>query len=127
MTHHEHHEHLVKEVEEILKPILLHSPQAIYVYLDDTHKTCNKKFSDMLGYKTPKEWVANEYPIDDIVEKDQKKGIQAYMNASEKYIATTVTGTWVKKNGKKIKTQIIMVPFTYKKEVFVIHFISPSR
>ncbi len=65
MTHDQHHEHLIAEVEELYKPILSKSPQAIYIYLDDEHKTCNKKFSSLLGYKSVKEWVDNEYPLAD--------------------------------------------------------------
>jgi hypothetical protein len=34
-----------------MKQVLDKSGQAIYLYLDDSHKVCNKKFADMLGYK----------------------------------------------------------------------------
>lgn len=127
MTHDIHHEHLMKELSAEFKPMFDRSPHAIYLYLDDTHKICNKKFSQMLGYKSPNEWVKNEYPISDVVERDQKKGIKAYMDAAERFKVTTFTGTWTKKNGKKIKTSITMTPFTYKGEVFVLHFISPVK
>ena len=41
MNEHEHHENLVKEVSEEMKPVLEKSAQAIYLYLDDKHKACN--------------------------------------------------------------------------------------
>lgn len=126
MGHDIHHEHLMKEVKDMLSPILSKSPQAIYVYLDDTHKICNKKFADMLGYKSPQEWVNNQYPVDDVAKEDQEKGIKAYMDASRKFKAATFSGSWVKKDGKKIKTEVIMAPFTYKNEAFVLHFITPK-
>jgi len=124
---HDQHAHLVHEVEELFKPVLSNSPQAIYIYLDDAHKICNKKYADMLGYKSVKEWVDNEYPIDDVDEKDQPKGMKAYMAASEKLQAGNFTGTLVKRNGRKFKAQVIMTPFTYKGEVFVVHFISKEK
>lgn len=127
MAHDIHHEHLVKELTEQLEPIFSNSPQAIYLYLDDEHKSCNKKFADMLGYKSPKEWVENEFPIEDVSKEDQEKAIEAYMNASRKLIASTLTGTWINKNGKKIKTTVTMTPITYKGEVFVLHFISEIK
>lgn len=124
MAHDAHHEHLIKEVEAQFKPILSRSPQAIYIYLDDTHKTCNKKFADMLGYKSPKEWIANQYPVSDVHKKDQKKVISAYMEASRKFKAATLSATLVKRNGKKLNAEVIMVPLSYNNEVFVLHFIS---
>ena len=68
-SHHQHHEHLMKEIEAMLKPVLDNSPQAIYVYLDDMHKICNKKFASLLGYKSVQEWVDFQYPISDVDEK----------------------------------------------------------
>lgn len=124
MAHDIHHEHLVKELTEELEPVFSNSPQGIYLYLDDEHKSCNKKFADMLGYKTRKEWVANQNPVSDVVEEDQEKVISAYMNASRKLKASTLSASLTRKDGRKIKAEIIMVPITYRNEVFVLHFIS---
>jgi PAS domain S-box-containing protein len=124
VAHDNHHEHLVKELTEQLEPVLSNSPQGIYLYLDDEHKSCNKKFADMLGYKSTQEWAENEFPISDVAEEDQEKGIETYMNASRKLIASTLPATWVSKDGKRIKTTVTMAPITYKGEIFVLHFIS---
>ena len=124
MAHDEHHEHLVKEVENLLDPILENSPQAIYIYLDDQHKICNQKFADLLGYKSIADWVANETPVDDVVESDQNKVIEAYGNASEKLEASTLSVAIKTKDGSEIEVDVIMTPFTYKNEVFVVHYIS---
>lgn len=124
MAHDPHHEHLIKELALQLEPVLSKSPQAIYLYLDDEHKICNKKFADMLGYKSVKEWVKNEYPLDDVAEETQDKAVKAFLDASQKFKASTLTGSFVKKDGKKIKAEIFMVPVSYKNEVFVLHFIT---
>ncbi len=126
MAHDIHHLHLVKELAEQLEPVFSHSPQGVYLYLDDEHKTCNKKFADMIGYSTPAEWVANQYPISDVVEEDQEKGIKAYMDASRNFKASSLPLTYTRKGGKKIHVQITLVPISYKGEVFVLHFISPK-
>lgn len=126
MSHNPHHEHLIEEIEAMLRPVLTKSPQAIYVYLDDEHKICNKKFADMLGYKNAREWIQNLYPVDDLDPKDQKNGIQAYMNASQKFQASTIPATWITKKGKRVKTMVTLAPFVYEGEVFVLHFISPK-
>lgn len=126
MSHSIHHVHLVKELTEMLGPVFSKSPQAIYLYLDDQHKSCNKKFSDLVGYKSPEEWAKNEFPVSDIDEKDRDKVINAYMEASRKFKATNLTAMIDKKDGKKVKVNIVMVPLSYQKEVFVLHFISKA-
>lgn len=119
-----HHVHLVKEVEKLFSPVLKKSPQAIYIYLDDEHKTCNERFAKLLGYKSPKEWIKNEFPLADVLERDQNKTIKAYVTASEKLTASTLIITIVTKKNRKVKVKMTMAPFVYKNEVFVIHFIS---
>jgi hypothetical protein len=123
-AHPEHHAHLIKELAEQLEPVFSNSPQAIYLYLDDIHKICNQKFADMLGYSSIDEWVSNEAPVSDIVDEDQDKIIQAYGEASRNFKASVVSTAITRKNGEKIKTQVIMVPLTFKEEVFVLHYIS---
>jgi hypothetical protein len=124
MAHDEHHEHLVKELAEQLEPVFSNSPQAIYLYLDDVHKICNQKFADMLGYNSIDEWVSNENPVGDVAEEDQPKIIEAYGQASRHFEASATLADIVKKDGTRIKTKVIMVPVTYKGEVFALHFIS---
>jgi hypothetical protein len=121
-----HHEALVKGIAEQLKPVLNKSEQAIYVYLDDTHKVCNKKFADLLGYKSAREWADTEAPLADVVEEDQQSVISAYEDATEKMVASCLK-VRVKniKTGKTISTRMIIVPIPYSGEhLFTLHFLS---
>lgn len=118
---------MVAEMAEMFESVLHKSPQAIYLYLDDEHKVCNAKFAKLLGYKNPQEWTDNMYPVDDVAKEDQDKGIKAYMDASQKLQASSFDARWVRKDGKKIKTNVVMVPIPYKDEVFVLHFITPIK
>lgn len=123
MEQHQHHEDLIKGTTEQLKPIMEKSTQAIFVYLDDTHKACNKKFADLLGYKSAKEWADTDAPLADIVEGDQQAVITAHDNATEKMIASD-TEVRLKniKTGKVIKTRMILVPTTYSGHIFALQF-----
>ncbi len=121
---HQHHEHLVQELADMLGPVLEHSSQAIYLYLDDTHKICNQKFADLLGYDSIQEWVDNQTPVSDVLEGDQSKIIEAYGEASRNFNASQVSVNLVAKDGTKKKVNVIMVPVSYHEEVFVLHFIS---
>lgn len=123
MKEQQHHEELVKGITEQMKQVLEKSEQAIYIYLDDNHKVCNKKFADLLGYTSPKEWADAEAPLSDVVEEDQQSVINAYMNASEKMVASA-TEVRVKnvKTGKIVKTRMIIAPVGHAGHVFTAHF-----
>ena len=124
MTQEHHHETLINGIAKEQKPILDNSGQAIYIYLDDTHKVCNKKFATLLGYKSVKEWVGTEAPLADVVEKDQQKVIDAYTKASESLEASSLAATLKNvKTSKLIMKRMLMVPITYQGHIFVIHFI----
>jgi hypothetical protein len=121
----QHHEELVKGIAEQMKPVLEKSEQAIYLYLDDTHKICNKKFADLLGYKSAKEWADAEAPLSDVVEKDQQSVIDAYMNASQKMIASALEVSMKNiKTGKILKAKMIIAPVGHAGHVFTAHYLS---
>jgi hypothetical protein len=127
VTAEEHHEAQVKGIAEQFKKIMDRSPQAIYIYMDDNHKTCNRNFATLLGYKSVKAWEKIEAPLADVVEADQKKLIDAYMLASEKLQAGTVKVTM--KNvatGEPAKVNMILVPVVYDNHVMTMHFISKA-
>ena len=125
MEEQHHHEELVKGIAQEMKPVLEKSGQAIYIYLDDNHKVCKKKFADLIGYKSPKEWADAEAPLSDVVEEDQQGVINAYMSASEKMVASTIE-VRVKniKTGKIVKTRMIIAPFGHAGHIFTTHFFS---
>lgn len=125
MEEQQHHEELIKAITEQMKPVLEKSGQAIYIYLDDNHKVCNKKFADLFGYKSPKEWADAEAPLSDVVEEDQQNVVDAYMNASEKMVASAIE-VRVKnvKTGKIVKTRMVVAPIGHAGHVFTAHFFS---
>ena len=126
MDEQQHHEELIKGISKEQKIILDKSPQAVYIYFDDNHKVCNKKFAELLGYKSPGEWAKTDAPLADVVEKDQEAVIAAYTNASEKLIASKLEIKFKNvKTGKMVKVNMVMVPIEFNKHIFVMHYIQP--
>ncbi len=120
-----HHEKLVNGLSDQLNQILEKSDQAVYIYLDDEHKNCNKKFADLLGYNSIKEWVEIYAPLADVVEGDQGKVITAYEYTMEKLIASSVDVSMRNvKTGKLVKTKMILVPIVFKGHLFSLQFIN---
>ena len=121
-----HHEELVSGFHNQLKEIFDSSEQAIYLYLDDNHKVCNKKFAKMQGFTSPEEWSKVDNPLEAGVEKSSQDAIvSAYKNAMEKLIASKINVKLKKKNGNIFDASVIMVPLAYQGHLFALHYISP--
>ena len=98
------HGMLIKEISEQLKPILDHSEQAVYVYLDDHSKVCNTKFAELLGYASPADWAAvqGSFPEVFVDEKSQETLVSAFQDAMEGIVASAFDITWKKKSNEKV-------------------------
>mgnify|MGYP001568702174 CR=1 FL=1 len=121
----EFHEEILSWVKKEFKEILKDSKQAIYVYVCDRHRLCNKNFSSLLGYSSPEEWAKKEEMLSDAKEEDQEMIVSAYRNAMENKIGSNINVSWKdKKKGNFVKTNVILVPLSYKGELFALHFIT---
>ncbi len=121
-----HHEELVSGFYNQLKEIFDSSEQAIYLYLDDNHKVCNKKFAQMQGFSSPEEWAKVDNPLEvGVAKSSQDAVVSAYKNAMEKLIASKINVKLKRKNGDAFDASVIMVPVAYQGHLFALHFISP--
>jgi carbohydrate-binding DOMON domain-containing protein len=128
MSEQKHHEELVKGFHNQLKEIFDSSKQAIYLYLDDNHKVCNKKFAEMQGFSSPEEWAKIENPLEAGVDKmSQDTVVSAYQDAMEKLVASKIDVKLKKKAGGTFNASIIMVPVAYQGHMFALHFISETK
>jgi len=126
MNDHAHHEELIAGLQEQLKPVFESSEQAMYAYLDDTHKFCNDKFATLLGYASAGEWAKTEGPFPEVMVDKESQGtlVKAYQNAMEKLVGSTNTITWKKQTGERVTSEMILVPIAYQGHLFALHFIS---
>ncbi len=123
-----HHEELVKGFHNELKQIFDSSEQAIYLYLDDNHKVCNKKYAALLGYSSAVEWAKIENPLEANVDKaSQQIVVSAYREAMEKMVGSKIDVKVKKKSGSTLNVSVIMVPVAYQGHLFALHFISERK
>ncbi len=118
------HEVLLDEFRQEYKPILDGSKQAIYVYLDNEHKICNEKFASLIGYKSLRDYETVEDPLSDVQESSIETLVNAYQNAMQNKVGSTLQVNWKKRGGGSIKTDVILVPIVFKAEMFALHYIS---
>ena len=121
-----HHEELASGFYSQLKEIFDSSEQAIYLYLDDNHKVCNKKLAQMQGFSSPEEWAKVDNPIEvGFAKSNQDAIVSAYKNAMEKLTASKINVKLKRKNGEAFDASVIMVPVAYQGHLFALHYISP--
>ena len=123
---HKHHEELVSGLYEQLRPVMEHSGQGMYLYLDDTHNVFNDKMAKMLGYSSGAEMKKNakDSPLHAFIDvKSHKTVVNAFMNAMEKMTGSTISVTFKKKSGSKITKKMILIPISYHGHLFALHFL----
>jgi len=120
------HGEIINGVSEEFKEIFEESKQAIYVYLDDTHKTCNQRFATLLGYKSTEELLAVDEPFIEafVTHESQEILVSSYGKAMEDKVGSNIEVSWKKKSGGSVKTSVIIVPISYKGELLALHFIT---
>ena len=124
MDDHGHHEDLIGGISRQLEPLFKNSTQGIYIYLDESHKACNEKFSSLLGYESPEEWAALEPFTEKLVaEKSQEALVTAYQNAMENFEGSSQEIVWKKKDGSEVSKTVILVPVAYEGHTVALHFI----
>ena len=116
------HEDALNQLYQQLKPIFDKSEQAVYLYLDDNHAKFSKKFSKLLGYEGTAIPEAN-FLNTLVAKKSRDILVSSYEGAAHKLVGSCIRVNWKKKNNTELETSVIMVPITYGKYVFVMHFI----
>ncbi|MEN9407463.1 MAG: hypothetical protein RLZZ455_679 [Candidatus Parcubacteria bacterium] len=122
----ENHDALIRAVGKEYQDILANSEQAIYIYLDDSHKICNKKFATLLGYDSEDEWakIDASFPDAFVADESQETLVTSFQDAMEKNVASTTTIVWKKKDSSTISSTVILVPISCNGHQFALHFVS---
>ena len=128
-NHEKEHKRIVASLAEQFKDILEYSEQAVYIYLDDVNKVCNRNFSSLLGYKSPKEWagVSDNFPTTFVAKKSQRVLIKAYQSAMTSLVGSTIDVTWKTKDGHEVETTTILVPIAHHGHTITLHFIEAKQ
>jgi PAS domain-containing protein len=120
------HGSLIQAVTEELRPVFDGSAQGIYVYLDDTHKACNARFAEMLGYDSSADWDQPGSFTEQYVDpQSQRTLVTAYRHAMEHQVAATIDVTWRRRDGGAVRTSVILVPIAHAGALMALHFVTP--
>ena len=124
-TEDQHHQELIKGIEDQYKEILDSSQQAIYIWLDEECMVCNSKFADLLGYASATELsqTRGTFLENFVAEPSRAVLADAYNDAMSKKISSTFSLSWKKKSGGTVPSRVTLVPVAFGDHLFALHFI----
>jgi PAS domain-containing protein len=109
-----------------LRALFDESGQALYLFLDDHNKACNKRFAQLLGYATPEAWAAvhTSFPTAFVAPASQETLVDTYQAAMNDGVAANVPITWKRKDGKTVESDVILVPLDVDGTRLALHFVT---
>jgi PAS domain-containing protein len=120
-------DHTLRSLNDQLGALFKTSAQAMYAYLDDHHKVCNRRMSDLLGYPSPEAWAAvtASFPTAFVQPDSQETLVDAYQDAIQNGAGCAIPVTWKRKDGKPVDTDVVLVPLDVGGQRVALHFIEP--
>ena len=100
------------------------SPDGVYLWLDEAHKTCNERMAEMFGY-TVEEWSEAEPFLESFVaEEDRKVFSWNYHNrvAALKF-PVTFRFRALRKDGSTFAAETDMIPISHRGRAVAYHFV----
>lgn len=115
----------MKEVAGEYADLFEGSSQAMYIYLDDNNKICNEKFSELLGYSSPREWAETKENFTEafVAEKSREELVNAFQSAMEEGAGSQLEITWITKAGEEVDSDVILVPVVFAGHLLALHFV----
>jgi PAS domain S-box-containing protein len=118
------HADLLQTLAEQLQPVFDHSPDGVYLWLDDTHKVCNERLAAMFGYSVD-EWCAAPRFLDTFVaEDDQELYAWNYQNRVGRLaFPATFRFRARRKDGTTFAAETDMIPVAVAGHAVAYHFV----
>lgn len=118
------HDDVIPELADHLQPIFDSSPDGVYVWLDETHWTCNGNLAALFGYGVD-ELENSPHLLQRLVhENDQGNMSWNYWNRVQTgSFPVTFRFTGVRKDGSTFPAETEMIPLSYGGHVVAYHFV----
>lgn len=118
------HEQMLSELLEQFTPVFLHSPDGVYLYLDDNHKVCNKRMADMFGM-TVEEWSKVPNFLEGFVAPQDRELVASNYQRTVGALTRPVTFRFkaVRKNGETFTAETEMIPISWDGYPIAYHFV----
>ena len=118
------HEDVIPQLAEHLRPVFDASPDGVYVWLDETHWTCNRRLADLFG-STVEDLRNSPNLLQRMVHPDDQ-GMMSwnYWNrVQELAFPVTYRFRGVRADGSTFQAETDMIPITYGGHTVAYHFV----
>lgn len=128
MAHNHDHAPVLAAAMRSYQRLFDDSQQAMYIYVDDANKACNKRFAELLGYPNPGAWAAvkTSFPSTFVADESQDDLIGAFQDAMENGNGAVLPVVWKRKDGKTAESDMILVPVEVEGHRVAVHYIEPA-
>jgi PAS domain S-box-containing protein len=118
------HEEAIPRLAEHLQPVFEASPDGVYVWLDETHWTCNERFAELFGFTIAELENTPNFLQLRVHEDDQERFSSNYWNRVQE-LASPVTFRFrgVRKDGSTFPAETDMIPLTFGGHTIAYHFV----
>ncbi len=118
------HEDVIPQLAEHLQPIFGSSPDGVYVWLDETHWTCNERLARMFGSSVGELENTPGFLQRMVHEEDQELVSWNYWNRVQP-LAFPVTFRFrgVRRDGTTFQAETDMIPLTFGGHTIAYHFV----
>ncbi|MDA8100751.1 MAG: PAS domain-containing protein [Nitrospiraceae bacterium] len=118
------HERILNKLYKELRPVFLHSPDGVYLYLDDRHKICSHRMAEIFG-TTIEEWSAEPDFLESFVVSEDR---ELFAQNFQEHVATltrpvTFRFRAVKKDGTIFTAETDMIPLSFEGYALAFHFV----
>ena len=122
------HEQILQEMLAQFRPVFEHSPDGVYLYLDDRHKICNERMAAMFGLST-EEWSAvPDFLAGFVAEEDQEmvaRNYQQHVAAPTRPVTFRFRAR--RKDGSVFTAETEMIPMSWRGHPVAYHFVREVR
>jgi PAS domain S-box-containing protein len=122
------HEQVLSGLLEQFMPVFSHSPDGVYLYLDDNHKVCNKRMADLFGL-TVEEWHNVPNFLESFVAPQDRELFASNYREHVAALNRPVTFRFhaVRKNGETFLAETDMIPVSWNGHPVAFHFVREIR
>jgi len=118
------HEDVIPQLAGHLQPIFESSPDGVYVWLDETHWTCNERLAALFGSTVDELENSPSLLQRFIHEDDQGNFSWNYWNRVQaQAFPVTFRFTGVRSDGSTFQAETEMIPLSYGGHVVAYHFV----
>ena len=118
------HDEVTPQLADHLAPVFDSSPDGVYVWLDETHWTCNPKFAELLGYRVSDLENTPHFLQKFVHEDDQEVFSWNYRNrVNAQTFPATFRFRGLHRNGAVLQLETDMIPLTFGGHTIAYHFV----